>query len=688
MARKRVQIRMADGFFVNDLDEMKEHFDIESVTKHFQSGDLLSWLNDRYYEDEVEQLEQLAADDPQLQQKLGVIFGVESGEELDPEQQERLEQLKLYTDDPKILAEVASVAFDQADLGERLDEGKSLIYLCNNRFTIPLRQKDKTYIGIGNAVAVIRSNKPVDFDAVNIRFQDIAFDDKYAAIAPSSPNVPAPLPTTTVDAKKFCDEGRAAEDHEDWKTALEKFKQAAELGYVPAFAEVGTYYKYGFDNDDYEGDIDEARRWYKLGMDKGDGNSFGHYAATFKFDAPESEKHEAFKCMKRATELRPDNGPWWFYLGDMYRKGQGTQKDIAKAVDCYEKGTDAGSPAAANKLGEMYLDGEDVDQNLFKAAELFQKALEFNGDYDDALENLAYCYRYGKGVPEDKARAFELYKRSAESELVTGKNAMYFLGYMLFAGEGVDKNDEEAFYWTKKAVDLGNTDAFYNLAYFYREGVGTAPDPYKAIVLYEKAANFGNINALVDLGEMFRFGEGVAQDFSKAADYFQQAADRGNTDGLNQLGLMYDNGEGVRQDSVKAFQFFLQAAEAGNANAMSNLSLCYLWGDGGRRKDLNLAEYRMYKAADNGNYVAMVQYANTLFSQNPNDRRLFKLYETAADAGYGEAAYRLGVMYAVGCGTQKNKAVSKYWFQQATDFGYEPDDATVAQIKSEIENAD
>ena len=79
-----------------------------------------------------------------------MIFGVESEvEEIDPEEiarrQKRLNTLKQYTDDKDILERVDLVAFDQEDLGDLLDEDKTLIYLCANRFTIPLRETDKTY---------------------------------------------------------------------------------------------------------------------------------------------------------------------------------------------------------------------------------------------------------------------------------------------------------------------------------------------------------------------------------------------------------------------------------------------------------------------------------------------------------------------------------------------------------------
>ena len=187
MAKKiKFPLKLADGTEARTLDELKEHFDIESVVGYFSDGRLLNWLRSRYYDDEADKVEQLTKDDPQLHKKLCEIFGVESEEEVDPEEiarrQERLNRLKQYTDDKEIFERVDQVAFDQEDLSDLLDEDISLIYLCANRFTIPLRVTHKTYVGIGKAVAVIRSNKIVDFDALNIEFKKVIFDDNYQKI--------------------------------------------------------------------------------------------------------------------------------------------------------------------------------------------------------------------------------------------------------------------------------------------------------------------------------------------------------------------------------------------------------------------------------------------------------------------------------------------------------------------------
>lgn len=83
------------------------------------------------------------------------------------------------------MSNVDKVAFDQEELAYLLDEDAKEIFLCENRFVIPLRMKNKNYIGVGKAIAVIRRNEPVDFDKLNITFKNVAFDDDYQKILPT-----------------------------------------------------------------------------------------------------------------------------------------------------------------------------------------------------------------------------------------------------------------------------------------------------------------------------------------------------------------------------------------------------------------------------------------------------------------------------------------------------------------------
>ena len=211
MARRvKFPLKMAGGVEVRTLEQLKEHFDIDSVVEYFFDGRLLSWLEDRYYDYEADAIRALNENDDYLAENLCAIFDVETEEEILQRKllrvikallfAKRLNRLKKYTDDKNILANVDKVAFDQEELADLLDEGVDEIYLCANRFVIPLRMKNKNYIGVGKAIAVIRSKEPVDFEKFNITFDKVRFDDDYQKLLPKTT---AKNTQTTTKSKPF-----------------------------------------------------------------------------------------------------------------------------------------------------------------------------------------------------------------------------------------------------------------------------------------------------------------------------------------------------------------------------------------------------------------------------------------------------------------------------------------------------
>ena len=179
---------MEDGAEVRNIDDLKAHFDINSVVRDFYNGKLITWLESRYY-DEAEEIKEIPPDAEDLAQKLCAIFGQEAPEEI-LRRAQRLNRLKKYTDDKNILANVDKVAFDQEDLADLLDAETQEIYLCDNRFSIPLRVKNKIYIGISKAVVVIRSDKPVDFKNLGIELKNVSFNPEYAKLLLDNKNPP------------------------------------------------------------------------------------------------------------------------------------------------------------------------------------------------------------------------------------------------------------------------------------------------------------------------------------------------------------------------------------------------------------------------------------------------------------------------------------------------------------------
>lgn len=146
-----------NGEQVRDINALKEHFDIEKVVEYFLSGELFTWLEARYYDDEAAAVKALNGSDPAIAEKLSGIFGIpytgESAVDLEEleKRKARLARLREYTDDEDILADIDLVAFDQEELAELYDRGAEEVILCAGTFAIPKSKKGLKYTRIGNA---------------------------------------------------------------------------------------------------------------------------------------------------------------------------------------------------------------------------------------------------------------------------------------------------------------------------------------------------------------------------------------------------------------------------------------------------------------------------------------------------------------------------------------------------------
>lgn len=182
MAKKiKFPLVLKDEQQVRTMEELQEYFDLEKIFEYFSSGKLAVWLEDRYYDEEAGQVRELSPQDSDLKRKLCDIFSVECPKEdsIDlervEERRKKRELLKQYTDDEKILERAGQAAFNQEELSDLLDEGVREIYLCNNRFTVPVKVKNCQYIGICKAVIEVRSKEDISFDDLGIVFENVEF---------------------------------------------------------------------------------------------------------------------------------------------------------------------------------------------------------------------------------------------------------------------------------------------------------------------------------------------------------------------------------------------------------------------------------------------------------------------------------------------------------------------------------
>jgi TPR repeat protein len=138
------------------------------------------------------------------------------------------------------------------------------------------------------------------------------------------------------------------------------------------------------------------------------------------------------------------------------------------------------------------------------------------------------------GFAEIKAKA-----KSGDS------NAQYTLAEKYISGDGVVRDEVEAFKWCRKAADQGNVQAQYSLGYCYFNCQlfpftptmkGVTKDDAEAVKWWRKAAEQNNASAQYSLGASYANGQGVAKDQVEAVKWFRKAADQNNADAQYVLG--------------------------------------------------------------------------------------------------------------------------------------------------------
>ena len=175
--RAKFPLDMGNDVKVRSIEELKENFNAEKVTEYFLSGKLLTWLEDRHYDEEAEQVRNLSEmlDKQKAAEKLPDVFEVEINREVNVEaieiHTEKLKKLREITSDDEILKNADFVAFSQEDLSNLLYDNAGVIYLCGEYFCITLNVKNIKYVGLNNPKVYIDCKDEIDLEAHKITIE-------------------------------------------------------------------------------------------------------------------------------------------------------------------------------------------------------------------------------------------------------------------------------------------------------------------------------------------------------------------------------------------------------------------------------------------------------------------------------------------------------------------------------------
>jgi TPR repeat protein len=137
------------------------------------------------------------------------------------------------------------------------------------------------------------------------------------------------------------------------------------------------------------------------------------------------------------------------------------------------------------------------------------------------------------------------------------------LGRMLLAGEGLPKNEVEAFALFVRAADAGDIEAINMIGRCYENGWGTKIDMPRAADCYRRAAEAGLAWAQYNFGHMLLDGQGIERDRCAAFLWYGRAAEQGHARAMSLMGRCCEEGWGTARDAEAARDWYRKSAEGG-----------------------------------------------------------------------------------------------------------------------------
>jgi TPR repeat protein len=182
-------------------------------------------------------------------------------------------------------------------------------------------------------------------------------------------------------------------------------------------------------------------------------------------------------------------------VGMLHEAGIGTPEDPAAAARWYRRAADQGDADAQHRLGIFYGVGRGgVSKDPERAMALFRQAAEQG--HARAQSDLGYAYHQGLGTDKNLVKAREWYERAAAQDYAIG---LTYLGNFHFRGlGGLPEDHARAAELYRRAADMGYARAQANLAHLLEHGAGVPKDIEAAKRLYKQAAEQGDETAAAD----------------------------------------------------------------------------------------------------------------------------------------------------------------------------------------------
>ncbi len=343
-------------------------------------------------------------------------------------------------------------------------------------------------------------------------------------------------------------------------------------------------------------------------------------------------------------------------LGD----GLGVKRDVPRAMELARFGAEKGYVKSKIALAAYYAES-DMESDKQKAYEIFSELAEQGESL--AMRNLGVCYRDGIGVQKDMAQASLWLTKAAEAGEAT---AQVWLALEYKTGTNVPKDMQKTLFWLTKAAEQGNAEAQYFLGAVYTGNDGVAKNEKETLKWWTLAANQGHVEAMAALVCV----AWNMKDYDLCVKYATMAAAIGNEIGQFFMFRCYVLGLGIEKNLEKAEKLTESIAQTRNPKMIADIAAVYY-----QSKNYECALKWAKKTIEYGDItgsgylIVGLTYSNGLAGCECDYVMATVAFQKSANCGNAQALYALALMYANGCGVEKNQELAYKLMTEAADKG-------------------
>ncbi|ORX55241.1 HCP-like protein [Piromyces finnis] len=359
------------------------------------------------------------------------------------------------------------------------------------------------------------------------------------------------------------------------------------------------------------------------------------------------------------------------YISSYYSSCEEVINIEKKALVLYKEAAILGCPIAFAIIGYYYENGlAGLPINYYKAERYYTLGLGNNklnyyckSPVGLSLIRLGFLKQYGRpGIVINQCISKKYKKQSknlgpyitlhwleslAKLEHIS---SLFIVASSYYNGLGVERNVEKAYNFAKIAAEYGHSGAQNLIGMINYEGTETLEkNEEMALKWYRKAANSNEAAALYNLAMLYENGIVVMQNYNEAFKYYKMASDFGSISGTNIIGFFHEHGIGTEKNKIMAFKYYSKAASKGSPFGQYNLGRCFLYGIGIEKNTFTAIKwFELAGLQGHGNsYLTLAVIHDTGIKVCRNERLAKKYYTLAYRNNIKSVAKRLEASIAL-----------------------------------------